>query len=405
MGESVDMEKIVIDLGASATRCDRVSKESGTRLSNISNRYVEIDMDEDVRLERINESPLSNLDVTIARITDRVQDVHFPRRVLLGEVAARYSSRSHKPHSLKAKHDQSINYYSILIALALQLRGVKRDLTNPEKVDLYLALPPVEVRDNKVIEKLGDILKDRFIVTFNIEPKVEIDIQIVKVKVIEESRLACISYSFNRDLTPTKLGKEIYEKQMTIMSVDVGASTTDIGIIKNGSYRENTGATVKRGGNFIEAELRVSVDKEYGFQPSVEDIALAVTTGRLKQGAKVLDVAKLLTDAKIKCAREMIADIEDYFTQQGMSPDSVEVMLVSGGGSMASYSNEDGKEVETTRPLTYFLEREIRKISDIRVEYISEDSGVSPREANINGLLLRARFDQQKESLELRVKS
>jgi hypothetical protein len=382
--------KISVDLGASQTR---FMNTVGGEVNTIPNRYTLEDNGKDIMLGKVSDNIQDNLDISIARITDLDGDKYFPVRVLMGDFAARHSARLRQPQALESKHLQPINYYSILTALAIQVRKVRKDLTKTEKVELYLALPPVEVRATKAVKYISDILKGRFIVGFNVD-KVKVDLHITKIHLLEESRLACMAYSFNTDLTPTQLGKDIYNDKKTVLSVDIGASTTDLGIIKNASYRETSGGTIKKGGNFIAVELRQLVEQEHGFQPSVEDIATAVTTGKLKKGDKVLDVAGLLTQSKIKCASEMMADIEEYFTLQGISPNSIEVMLVSGGGSMASYVEGDEGKIETTKPLTYFLEREIKKLSDVRVEYLSDNPNINPREANIKGLSMKAKFDQ-----------
>ena len=390
--------KIAIDLGASQTRV--MAAQQGSEVKVLPNTYVSVEIGTDVRLERVDGPLESNLDVSISRLTAREEDMYFPVRVLLGELAARHSTRLRQPQALEPKHLQQINYCSILTALATQVIDLGMDLKKQQNVELYLALPPVEVRADGLVEYIEDVLKDRFAVEFPLD-NVSVDLNITKIHVFEESRLACIAYSFNEDLTPTELGKEIHNNQMTVLSVDIGASTTDLVIIKNGTYRENSGATIKRGGNFIAAELRNLVEQKHKFQPTTEDIAVAVTTGTLKKGANVLDVTDLLKQAKDTCAKEMIADIEDYFTRQAISPNSIEVVLVSGGGSMASYKVEAGKNKETTEPFAFYLERELKALSDLRVEYFSANSETSPREANIIGLIIRARVDiAKKEKVE-----
>jgi len=56
-----------------------------------------------------------------------------------------------------------------------------------------------------------------------------------------------------------------------VLSLDIGASTTDLTVIQNGRYLERSGRTYRTGGNVVRDYLITAISKEYDFDLNLSD--------------------------------------------------------------------------------------------------------------------------------------
>ena len=148
------MEFVALDLGASSTRY----ASSVGKMGVIPNNMVFLGIDDKVDLEVYSDEIDSSLDITIE--SDK-ESPFFPVRVLIGDMANRYSATNVRPSVMYNKHIQKINYVSAVAASAIS--KLKHGLG--DKLSLYLALPPIEVKKSK--DYVSENLQMRFKVTFN----------------------------------------------------------------------------------------------------------------------------------------------------------------------------------------------------------------------------------------------
>lgn len=377
----MQVQYVCEDLGASGTRY--VSNNG--YLNMMANNMVFMGIDEHSDLEPNSEAIEDALDVTIE---SNSACTVFPCHVLIGKMAERYSPTNERPSVLQNKHLQRVNYVSAIVAVAL---SKLKNQNMGENIQLYIALPPGEVRVAKDIVRSN--LLGQYSVTFNKLGGAKVTFNITDVSVYEESFMAMLSYFFEKDGTLSEKAKK-YARGITL-SMDIGASTTDLAVIKDMKYIEHSGQTYRTGGNVARDILGDYIRETYGYDAPVESLELAMAEGRIQFGATYKDCSKAVDNAKKVLASQIVEMIQGYFRKINIPLNLIMGIIVSGGGSMQSqYIDEDGNEVITSQPISTFITEELNKIcSGVAVEHISNQ----PRLANIYGLFIRANVDIRKK--------
>lgn len=375
------MSFVAVDLGASNTR---YVSDSG-KISVLPNNMVMLNVEDTVDMKPSDDLIESALEVNIVK---EEESEFFNVKALIGQMAGSHSSYNDRPMTSSHKHTQQINYVSGIVAAALSRIKFGID----EELSLYIALPPIEVKTAKELVKKN--FMGKYTVTF---PKFNggttVQLTIIDVKCYEESFLASVSYFFDAN---GKI-KEDSRDLMTgnILSLDIGASTTDIAIIQDARYLDKTGQTYKTGGNIARDYLSNAIRAKYGLDLGAEQAEQIMAEGRMPSGNSYIDVSKIVADAKMECARGIIASMETYFKQVEIPINFIRAIVVSGGGSMHSqYVNENGEVVVTTDPMSSYITSALTKTwTGIDVKHY----GNSPRLANISGLFIGARNDENKK--------
>lgn len=371
------MNFTAVDLGASSTR---YTSDCG-KISVIPNNMVFLDPDKKVDIEPYDDSIESALEVKIVKEGD---SKFFPVKALVGQMAERFSSNNDRPSVLANKHVQRINYVSGVLAVALSKLAYGLD----EQIKLYVALPPIEVKNAK------EIVKENFIGDYTVTfPKYKggttVKFSIVDVACHEESCMAVLSYFFTLEGIPNQENKKYLTGN--VLSLDIGASTTDLAIVRNGGYLDKSGQTYKTGGNIARDYLIDTIRAKYGFDLPARDAELTMAEGRVQLGNKYEDVSDLVDEAKRNFAKSVVNQMQGYFRQVDIPIQTIRAIIVSGGGSMQSeYVNEQGETVKTSEPMSHYITEALKEICDgIEVE----PYGDSPRLANIKGLFIRAKVE------------
>jgi hypothetical protein len=265
-----------------------------------------------------------------------------------------------------------------------------------DDIALYLTVPPIEIRDRKAEIAFGSELVGSYKVTF---PKymggTTVQFNVTGVSCYAESYMASTSFFFNMNGTPKEASKKYLTGDSVVLSLDIGASTTDLAIIKNGKYLDKSGRTFKIGGNVARDTLIDLISERYATDLPVADAEKAMAEGRLKQGNSFDDVSDLVSIAKEKLSKQIVQYLPEYFKNTEIPITSINAIVVSGGGSLQSqYATEDGDIIKTTEPMSYFMTQEIVNWSRGTevVEY-----GDEARFANIKGLFVRAKVDSIKK--------
>lgn len=371
-----------VDLGASGTRT--VSKNG--IIYEIPNNAVFVDTIEhvDVAIKREDDPHadlVGALDVTITKVSGGPCS-HFPCRVLLGDIADRYSSTCVRPSVLKNKADQQITYVNAIVAAAHQavVANAVGDL------DLYVALPPMEVNYNK--DSVSAKLKGEYRVKFN-RLDIEVTVKIGNVICVEEAFMALVSFFFNMDGTPTENATEYGTGY--VLSLDIGDSTTDIAAAKNRRYVEKSGQTFKTGCNVIKAYIANVIRGRFGYDPTADELNDVIQTGRLAQGRKFIEMGEYLRKAKAEFARSIIEQLQNYFRLVNIPLAQISAIVVNGGGSMQSEYSDGEKTIVTCAPVSEFITKELSNVVDgIDVVGIKE----TPRLANIKGIFVNAMLNE-----------
>lgn len=376
------MNFVAVDLGASSTR---FTSDSG-KISVLPNNMVFLTPETTVDLQPYDGQIENALEVIIRKEGD---SKFFPTKVLIGQMAERFSANNERPTVLTNKHTQKINYVSGIVAAAIS--RLNNELS--EDICLYVALPPIEVKTAK------DVVRTNFVGKYTVEfPKynggVTVTINIVDVSCYEESFMAILSYFFEMTGVPKEKAKQYMSGN--ILSLDIGASTTDIAIVKDGRYLDKSGQTYKTGGNIARDFLTNVIRGEYGFDLPPSDADQAMAEGRLQMGNTYVDISNAVANAKMTCAKGIAASMQTYFRQVEIPIQTIRAIIVSGGGSMHSqYVNESGEVVVTSDPMSSYITEALKEIcTGVAVE----SYGDSPRLANITGLFIRAKVDMNKRA-------
>lgn len=374
------MNFVGVDIGASQTRLISETARIGV-LPN--NAYFKED-EELTKYAPYTDELEDCLEVIIQKNTPSTM---FPLHLLYGTMAERYSHINVRPSVQEKKYKQKLSYASILVSAAAS----RINFGTPEKLVLYVAVPPVEVEQAE--EAFREELIGDFTVCFpkfNGGMTVRLSIQDVRCK--EESYMSTVSYMFTTSGQPKDALKK-YGNSI-VLSMNIGASTTDLAVIKNGKYLENSGKTVAVGGNIARDYLIGEVNEKYGFELPLERADEAMIEGRLKIGAKYENIEELVAIAKDVLAREIVGKLEYYFKSIGLPIQTMEAVIVSGGGSMQSQYVENETIVKTSEPMSYFVTKRLNEwCANVEVVEYGEEA----RLADLKGLFITAKFEQEKE--------
>ncbi len=376
------MNFVAVDIGASSTRYVSNNGKIGT----LPNNMVFINPDTRVDIEPNSEEIENALDVTIE--ADGSSDF-FPVRVLIGAMASRFSGNNQKPTVMRLKHKQKINYVSAVVAAAVN--WMKNNLG--DSISMYLALPPMETGDAK--DYIRAQLLKTFTVTFNKIPGAKVTFSVDDVKCYAESYMAILSYFFDMNGQPREEAKKY--NFGNVLSLDIGASTTDLAIVKNMVYQEQTGQTYRTGGNVAREYLINALRDKYGFDVPHESADMAMAEGRIQMGNTYDDISGIVANAKQRFAESVVESMQGYFRMVNIPIQSIRAIVVSGGGSMRSeYVDKDSDIKVTSEPMSYYITKELNQVCPgVAVEHYSNN----PRMANISGLFVRANVDIRKKSM------
>lgn len=377
---------ICLDLGASSTR---FCSDDGIK-HWIPNNVTYIDPETVTRMEAGTAESLEdqvklNLDLTIEKV--KGESAYFPVRVLVGEFAKRYSSLSERPNGNMNKSTQKICYVNALVATAVS-RLIDGDYGDQNLNDVYvtMALPPVEVKG--AIDIVNQQLCGEYKVTFHMFNDTVVRLNIVEVKLVEESCAALSTFFFDGS------GHFIPEHRKYMagntLSIDIGASTTDVAAALSGRYIDRTGVTFKVGGNNIRESVKRLAAARMNLNLSDEMAEQGVAEGRVRYGAGFKDISDIVTEAKRELATNIVNSLQSYFPSINIPISDFMAFVVSGGGSMrGEYCDDNGKMVKTSEPVSYFITEKLKEICDgVDVFYIEDN----PRLANLRGMYIRAVF-------------
>lgn len=377
------MNFVAADLGASGTR---YITDHG-KIQVLPNNMIILEDGKPTPLELNSEEIESALEITIEKLTPtevepRYQFASFPVTFLAGKMAERHSSTYITPDINTLKWKQPVNYISAIMSVAVS--KIKFGLD--DKILLVLDVPPGELTTAKKVFK--DNLVGKYKVKFHkYMGGTEVEFEVVDVAVFAESVMAMGSFFFNMNGVPKLENKEYLTGK--VLSLDIGASTSDVAVIENGKFLDYTGRTFKTGGNVARGAFINYITSEEGYVLPEADAEVAIAEGRLAYGSEYVEVGHLVEQAKRELANQLISMIKTYFSEIKIPIQTIKAVIVSGGGSMeGQYINEAGEVVKTSNPLSKYVTESLQSIcKGVRAIPYGEDA----RFANVKGLFIRAK--------------
>ena len=393
------MSFVCVDIGASSTRYINSGGSVGVLPNNIEIIEKTVNgervPDMDPVMCQIDSLELQdNLEIIIEHPNEYVDPdfpdalyhtANFPIHAMVGSMAKNLGYSNITPVMAKNKTGQIVNFISWVLTVAVSRLQGKVD----EHVDLHIALPPKEVTARRAdVPKLYGGEYTVHFVRYNQTVKFYID----SVECFPESSAALTSFMLKLDGTPSDNYKAYGNK--CIMSVDIGASTSDFILMEKGSIVEKTGRTFSTGG--ITAMEKITTRIQQMYSDIDEDDALnAAIEGRINTGGgKYTVVSDIVNDAKRQVASTLVHQMDSYLRNNGKSLRNIDLIVVSGGGSLpSSYVNENNETVITSKPVSEFFVELLSKQSDgVDVKVVNHSD--NPRMANLFGLYIRARLKE-----------
>lgn len=379
------MSFVAVDLGASGTR---YTSNCGTIRTIPNNMEIIHDVDRSIDMLPFDNSIEMGLEAVITK--SNTKDENYPVKLLVGDMASRYTTPNSVPSLAIAKHKQAINYYSGIMAAAI---SKLYDESLGEDIDMYVAFPPTEV----TLDVKGVINAN-----FNGHYKVEfvklgktVEFNVVKTHVFEESYMAMISFYYGPDGRPRQENSNWL--QGNILSIDIGDSTTDFTLVQNQRYMNRSGQTFRIGGRNVVGEVVRSISSTENYEMPDEIARQVVAEGRMQFGDGYKDASNIVASAKKKFAAMLRDNVEKYFSQINVPLQQIRAIVVSGGGSMPSqYVNADGEPQITSKSMAEYVTEELKSICP-GVKVIPY--GSNPRMANISGLYIRALVGESKKQM------
>ncbi|MBR1454030.1 MAG: ParM/StbA family protein [Lachnospiraceae bacterium] len=382
---------VAVDIGASGTRFATNDGVINTLPNNtyFVEKYVNTDSDitsvideEPLKIKPHTDEIYDSLEMIVHKVGAEPDDI-FPMHSVVGVYADRVSGNNVTPIGTLHKSEQRVNYSSLILTCALSRLQGKVD----EDITLVVAIPPLEA------DRAFDVFNKRLVGEYNVEfPNYNggktVTFKISKVEVYSESVMAIISALFTKDGKINKENNEMHNG--IILSIDIGASTTDLALFDGVTPITKADNTYKIGGNKVRALIVTEYKRLTGKEPSKRVIEQIVTEGREVDGNKITSYSGIVNYAKSEIAKEIISKLlENGIPNTDINISEIDYVLVSGGGSMVTkYTDDDGNDIITSKPISDFIMAEFKKYND---SVIVKQHSDTPRFANINGLIIVSR--------------
>lgn len=314
-------------------------------------------------------------------------------QVIHGEFAEKnYPVLNFGPKGKKPKYDNGHTVLTTVTAIfkAAQKIAPELNLTTSEVLsnfvwDLTVLLPPQQMQDTAKIEQLKTDLKDISDVDIVYPANTQCNITIVSVTAQKEGYTAFFGTVFDRRTKRPYKGLNNILKSRALV-LDIGAGTTDVMIIDSGRAISSSEKTINIGGNDVLAKTK----KYSGYDRNESVFEKAVTTGKIKSSGTEIDVVSAVNEAKNEVG-QMLANAltSTYMDETGIDLESVEYLIVVGGGSLDAENDEieniSDTVVEELKDYAENIQLVTANTDKYEDDIMPNDKLVSPRTVNVIG--------------------
>ena len=392
---------LVVDLGNSSTKGkvlfgkDSQSGKFRERKFDIPNVFAPIDEG------YVVSSDYNDATSTILRVDSELNGSRIVGDFCNGELQQKEKPLSTiKPSASEKKYklDSTVLSYRLAFLYACKAIMNMQRVSDYNQLDItwtvVTLLPPGDLDEGK--EPLSEIVNgiDRLQAVY---PTVDIPIKITKTVVLPEGYCAYAGVIY--DIGHTFRPDYKFLKEEVVLVIDIGAGTSDICLIKDNKLVQNSKYTITQGGNNVYQVVRRGL-RVKGLSLDNEAIKAGLVTGKVKDGAKEINIVESVNNAKSEVAQKIVSEIQDFFDLTDISPRSVSYVLICGGGSMKSDVNDEiaplsEKVIDNFKRLSPNSElvdipkhMVVKELDDGDVEKVEEQ--ISPRELNLLGASILA---------------
>lgn len=244
--------------------------------------------------------------------------------------------------------------------------------------NVTLLLPPEDVDLGS--KQLADLTREIKEIDFII-PALHKQIEINSVNIFSEGFCAYIAVLFESKKKIRKSYAYLAQPSETTLIIDIGAGTTDFTIAEGGSIVMSSRFTKPIGGNNVHRRVGSAL-KAKGINLPESAVRTGTETGVIRSGSKEFDIKEEIAAAKKDVSKQLVDAIVDYFESTMYNIQSINHLLLVGGGSIES-------DVEGIEPIAHYMTEFITDISPnvSRVALPKDEEGntLSPRLLNVIG--------------------
>lgn len=387
---------LVLDLGNSETRGivlfgrDMTTGNLREKSFTLSNRFEAVD-DDFAPSSDYNEDTS-----TVMNINAKVNGEDFCGTFVNGEVQLKeFNTAPMRPSATEKKYRSATTALSFELAILYGMKAIRRMMraSSLDSLDItwdvVTLLPPGDIDFGR--EDMVNLIKSVTEVDCTF-PAIKMPIKLNRITVLPEGFCAYIGavYDRGRLIRPNM----DYLLKETTLVFDIGAGTTDILIIQDNKIIDSSKHTINRGGNNVTQLVKKALRAE-GIVLNETAIANGVITGKIKDGAREVDITSVVDKARSEIAKYLVSDMQGYLEETEFPIRSIGRILVCGGGAMHNENNADSvslgeaivtylKKLSPYVELVELPEHEVTKTdTDGVMSKVMEK--VSPRELNILG--------------------
>lgn len=378
--------RLIIDLGNSETRAvllyDKVKGEPfKSKRFNFSNRFGYVDQGYQPSVNYTEDTS------TIFQVTGKLDGEPVDEFLYSnGELQEKeHNIAPLRPTSAEKKYNSVttiLSYELCLIRATEYLLNEKSDegITAEDiSWQVTLLLPPgdVELGTPKAISMIKSIKHIDCLF-----PEMSFDVKLKKVSVLQEGFCAYIGTVFDRG---QKLRTKFkYLLGETTLVLDIGAGTTDFLVVKDNKIIESTRHSIPRGGNNVLQIVRRKLRMELNGLDLPETVLMeGIMTGKVKDGARLVDITRFIDEAKDEVAKFLVQDTKAYFEEIEYPVRTIGRLICCGGGAVGI------NEGSTTKALSEAVIGYLRKLSPyielVELPKNSDGEDISPRDLNVLG--------------------
>ena len=330
--------KVTIDFGNSETRVRVSIRQGGSekpikRIFSLSNRFAPVSED------YVPSGDYSSETSTILVMDeDDKRGIVGGSRFVNGELALKefYDALS-KPTAMDKKYTSPYTKYSLQLAMLYAHRALMSIVraTSLESLDVtwdvVVLLPPGDMKEGT--PQIEELVRGMSELKFAY-PSITLPFKVDRVGVFAEGFCSFVGAVFEDDFSIRKGYEDVYED--TTIVFDIGAGTSDILIVEDGSPIQKTLFTIELGGNQVTSRVRLLAKQRLNSRVSETAIQDAMQTGFLKSGSTKVDISDIIRQEKEAFARNIVSEVTEFFEATQYSVSSIGKALVCGGGAIDS---------------------------------------------------------------------
>lgn len=377
--------KLILDMGNSETRgrvkfgvdSDGMMREGKFTLSNVFSKVEDANY--------VVPADYTTADSTMFTIPAvQIGNGEVAGTYVNGNICAtEFSSTPIRPTALDKKYNLQTTPLTFALAIlkATEIVADMAKVSNLNELDLIwdvsILLPPAE--KDKGLAEMTRIVKSINHIDYKF-PEVSLDIRVDNVVVYPEGFCAFIGAVFTRGMK-IRQGMEKW-LQDTVLVQDIGAGTTDRMIIKGGRVISDSLDSSQIGGNQVTQAVKRRLRKDLDLPLPDEEILQGVITGVVRDGSKLVDISKIVIQAKKDVATQEVNELTDYFEDLNYPMRTISGILACGGGTLES---ENPSIPPLSDVMLGFLETLMPNSELLELPKDKNGVPISPRELNIEG--------------------